>query len=388
MLHLHVYCFASVSKFVAVMNSLLLTSTRCTRRNSSFLAHFIRQKAAWNKRSRLISPTRYRHELGVQKATKPATPLPITNTGVPIANKTWVDRLPTKVRPYLYLTRIDKPIGTMLLFLPCTWSITMASYALHTSWVTPLTYLSLFGTGALIMRGAGCTINDLWDRKLDKAVERTKERPLARGDITTSQAFTFLGLQLSAGLGVLVQLNWYSILLGASSLSVVSIYPFMKRITHWPQAVLGLAFNWGALLGWSAVAGTVDWGVCLPLYAGGICWTLVYDTLYAHQDKTDDITVGIRSTALLFGTQTRPILSALSASSLSLITYAGYFNGQGLPFYAGTALAGAQLARVLWTTDLDVRASCWRGFVGCGWAGLWVWVGALADYVLLTTGVL
>ncbi|KAL1944304.1 hypothetical protein VTO73DRAFT_3489 [Trametes versicolor] len=301
----------------------------------------------------------------------------------PAPPTTWVDRMPKPVRPYLYLTRIDKPIGTLLLFYPCAWSITMASYALQTPLTTPLTYISLFGLGALVMRGAGCTINDMWDKDLDKGVERTKTRPLAAGDITPTQAFAFLGLQLTAGLGVLTQLNWYSILLGASSLSVVTIYPFMKRVTHWPQAVLGLAFNWGAMLGWSAVAGAVDWSVCLPLYAGGVCWTLVYDSIYAHQDKTDDVNIGIRSTALLFGERTRPILSALSASSISLITYAGYLNGHGALFYGGVGLAAAQLARVLWKTDFDSRPSCWKGFVGCGWSGFWVWMGTLGDYAVL-----
>ncbi|TFK55826.1 4-hydroxybenzoate polyprenyl transferase, partial [Heliocybe sulcata] len=296
---------------------------------------------------------------------------------------TWIDGLPPRIRPYLYLTRIDKPIGTLLLFYPCTWSITMASYALQTPFTTPLTYISLFGLGAVVMRGAGCTINDMWDRNLDKSVARTKDRPLARGDISPAQAFGFLGFQLTAGLAVLTQLNWYSILLGASSLSVVAIYPFMKRITDWPQAVLGLAFNWGALLGWSTVAGTCDWAVCLPLYAGGFCWTLVYDTIYAHQDKTDDVNVGIHSTALLFGRNTRPILTGLSASSLSLISYAGYVNAQGPLFYAGVGIAAVQLARVLYRTDFDDRASCWKGFVGCGWSGFWIWMGALADYAML-----
>ncbi|KIM68675.1 hypothetical protein SCLCIDRAFT_1180573 [Scleroderma citrinum Foug A] len=300
----------------------------------------------------------------------------------------WTDRFPARIRPYLHLTRIDKPIGTALLFLPCAWSITMASYTLGAPLATNLGYLTLFGVGALVMRGAGCTINDMWDKNLDKAVERTRTRPLSRGDLTHRQAFVFLGGQLAVGLAVLLQLNWYSILLGASSLSVVTIYPLMKRITYWPQAVLGLAFNWGALLGWSAVAGTVDWHVCLPLYAGGFFWTLVYDSIYAHQDKTDDINVGIRSTALLFGEQTRPILGALSASAMSLITYAGFVNAQGAPFYLGVGLGAAQLARVLWRTDFDNRASCWQGFVGCGWSGFWVWTGALADYVTVISGTL
>ncbi|KAI0375788.1 4-hydroxybenzoate polyprenyl transferase [Pilatotrama ljubarskyi] len=339
-------------------------------------SYSVLRRHAVSKPSRTLS---VRQSL-LKGAPRRSSTLPDASQTPPV---TWVDRMPKAIRPYLYLTRIDKPIGTLLLFYPCAWSITMASYALQAPLSTPLTYISLFGLGALIMRGAGCTINDMWDRNLDKGVERTKTRPLAAGDITPAQAVGFLGLQLTAGLGVLTQLNWYSIFLGASSLSVVTIYPFMKRVTYWPQAVLGLAFNWGALLGWSAVAGAVNWSVCLPLYAGGICWTLVYDSIYAHQDKRDDVNMGIRSTALLFGERTRPILSGLSASSISLITCAGYLNGHGALFYGGVGLAAAQLARVLWQTDFDSRPSCWKGFVGCGWAGFWVWMGALGDYATL-----
>lgn len=163
------------------------------------------------------------------------------------------------------------------------WSITMAAYSTAFPLPSTLYQLALFGTGAVVMRGAGCTINDLWDRDIDNKVERTRLRPLAARTVTPFQAFSFLGLQLSVGLAVLTQLNWYSILLGASSLAVVVVYPLMKRITYWPQFVLGLAFNWGALLGSSAVLGHTNWEVALPLYAGSICWTLVYDTIYAHQ---------------------------------------------------------------------------------------------------------
>jgi 4-hydroxybenzoate polyprenyltransferase len=262
----------------------------------------------------------------------------------------------------------------------------MASYALEAPLTTPLTYLGLFGLGAVVMRGAGCTINDMWDKNLDKAVERTQSRPLARGDVNQRQALVFLAGQLTVGLGVLLQLNWYSIFLGASSLSLVTTYPLMKRITYWPQAVLGLTFNWGALLGWSAVAGAVNWSVCLPLYAGGVCWTLVYDSIYAHQDKADDINVGIHSTALLFGERTRPILGAFSTSTVSLIGLAGVLNAHGMPFYLGLGLGAAQLARVLWKTDFASRPSCWQGFVGCGWSGFWIWMGALADYAVLISG--
>ncbi|KAG6336341.1 hypothetical protein ID866_2736 [Astraeus odoratus] len=297
------------------------------------------------------------------KLTTPRHDGPVST--VPSSPTTWIDRLPARIRPYLHLTRIDKPIGTLLLFYPCTWSITMASYALEAPLTTSLGYIGLFGLGALVMRGAGCTINDMWDKNLDKAVERTKTRPLAQGDLTRRQALVFLGGQLAVGLGVLLQLNWYSIFLGASSLSVVTIYPFMKRITYWPQAVLGLTFNWGALLGWSAVAGTVNW-----------------------DDKTDDVNAGIRSTALLFGEQTRPVLGVLSTSAMSLITYAGLMNAQGAPFYVGVGLGAAQLARILWRTDFDNRASCWKGFVGCGWSGFWIWMGALADYGTKIAGML
>ncbi|KAF8545827.1 4-hydroxybenzoate polyprenyl transferase [Imleria badia] len=293
---------------------------------------------------------------------------------------TWVDRFPASVRPYIYLTRIDKLIGILLLFYPYAWSITMASYAHEAPLTTSLTYLGLLGLFSLVMRGAGCTINDIWDNALDKAVERTRTRPLARGDITRRQALGFFAGQLAVGLCFLLPLNTYSILLGASSLPIIVIYPLMKRVTYWPQAVLGLAFNWGALLGWSAVTGCVDWRVCLPLYAGGICWTLVYDTIYAHQDKTDDVKVGIRSTALLFGDHTRPILSAFSASSVALTAYAGVLNAQGPPFYVGVCLGALQLALVLWSTDFDSRESCWRGFVGCGWSGFWIWMGALVSH--------
>jgi 4-hydroxybenzoate polyprenyltransferase len=149
------------------------------------------------------------------------------------------------------------------------------------------------------------------------------------------------------------------------------------------KQTLGFAFNWGALLGWSAVSGAVYWPVAGTLYAGGVIWTLVYDSIYAHQDKMDDVRVGIRSTALLFGEHTRSILTAFSASSVGCIALAGYLNAHGTPFFLGTALAAAQLARVVHRTDFDDRTSCGRGFVACGWAGFWVWMGALGDYIWL-----
>ncbi|ERE88254.1 protoheme IX farnesyltransferase [Cricetulus griseus] len=182
--------------------------------------------------------------------------------------------------------RLDKPIGTWLLYLPCTWSIGLAAEpGCFPDWYM----LSLFGTGAILMRGAGCTINDMWDRDFDKKVMRTANRPIAAGDISTFQSFVFLGGQLTLALGVLLCLNYYSIAMGAASLLLVVTYPLMKRITFWPQLALGLTFNWGALLGWSAIKGSCDPAVCLPLYFSGVMWTLIYDTIYAHQIYTVDI---------------------------------------------------------------------------------------------------
>uniref|UniRef100_UPI00358E2389 4-hydroxybenzoate polyprenyltransferase, mitochondrial isoform X3 n=1 Tax=Myxine glutinosa TaxID=7769 RepID=UPI00358E2389 len=197
-----------------------------------------------------------------------------------------VSRAPSSWKPFLYLMRVDKPIGTWLLFLPCTWSIALAAAP---GTLPDARLLALFAVGAALMRGAGCTINDLWDRDIDKKVHRTALRPLAAGTITPFQALLALAGQLSLALGILLCLNWYSVLLGASSLLFVVTYPLMKRITYWPQFVLGLTFNWGALLGWAAVKGSCDWSVCLPLYFSGLMWTLVYDTIYAHQVWTLDV---------------------------------------------------------------------------------------------------
>lgn len=189
-------------------------------------------------------------------------------------------QLQSNITPYAQLMRMDRPIGSWLLFWPCSWSIALSAPA---GALPDLKMLALFGLGAFIMRGAGCTINDMWDKDIDAKVERTKNRPLVSGQISQLDALIFLSGQLSVGLMILTQLNWPSIVLGASSLGLVVIYPLMKRITYWPQLMLGMTFNWGALLGWCATQGTVNWAVCLPLYAAGVSWTIVYDTIYAHQ---------------------------------------------------------------------------------------------------------
>lgn len=243
------------------------------------------------------------------------------------------------------------------------------------------------------MRGAGCTINDMWDSRIDSLVERTKSRPLAAGEVTHLQAWTWLGAQLYVGLAVLLQLNWYSIVLGASSLGVVVAYPLMKRITYWPQLVLGLAFNWGALLGWAALSPPPAWVVVLPLYAGSIFWTLIYDTIYAHQDKSDDVHAGVKSTALLFGDRgTKPILSAFSVASLALLAQAGIqaspvpsllsFAETHPAFMVSLGAAAGHLTWQISTLDLGSRPDCWRKFISNQHVGLIIFLGLLADYAL------
>ncbi|KAI8074144.1 UbiA prenyltransferase family-domain-containing protein [Gongronella butleri] len=295
----------------------------------------------------------------------------------------FIDYLPASWAPYAFLTRIDKPIGTWLLYWPCAWSITMAAFHEQATVSSTAAMLALFGAGAITMRGAGCTINDLWDRDIDDKVERTKVRPIASGAVSPKQAIAFLGGQLAVGLAVLTQLNNYSILLGASSLSLVVTYPLMKRVTYWPQTVLGLAFNWGALLGWSAMTGGLDLAVAGPLYAGGVAWTLVYDTIYAHQDKKDDVKIGVKSTALRFGEKTNQWLTGFSATFVSMTALAGYMNGQGLPFYMISVLGtAAHLTWQLRTVNYDSPADCWAKFKSNTWTGGILWSGIVADALI------
>ncbi|XP_078062303.1 4-hydroxybenzoate polyprenyltransferase, mitochondrial [Mustelus asterias] len=252
-----------------------------------------------------------------------------------------VGSAPPAVQPYLKLMRLDKPIGTWLLYLPCTWSISLAA---EPGCLPDLSMLALFGTGAILMRGAGCTINDMWDKDIDRKVARTEIRPIAAGDVSRFQALVFLGGQLSLALAVLLCLNYYSIVLGAASLGLVVTYPLMKRLTYWPQLILGLTFNWGALLGWSAVKNSCDWSICLPLYISGVMWTLIYDTIYAHQDKADDVLIGVKSTALKFQEQTKQWLIGFSTIMLTGLTVVGLNSDQTLPYYAAVVTVGAHLA--------------------------------------------
>ncbi|KAL1427484.1 hypothetical protein MTO96_017198 [Rhipicephalus appendiculatus] len=224
-----------------------------------------------------------------------------------------VHAAPDKLQPYLRLMRLDKPIGTWLVMLPGAWSIALAA---DSGCLPDLKLLAMYAAGSLLMRGAGCTINDMWDRDIDRKVERTKNRPLASGELSMFDALVFAGGQLALSTLILLQLNWYTIVLGASSVTLVTLYPVMKRITYWPQVMLGLTINWGALMGWAAVKGSCDWSAVLPLYVAAMSWTLIYDTIYAHQDKHDDAVIGMKSTALKFGDKTKRYLWMFSASMI------------------------------------------------------------------------
>lgn len=298
----------------------------------------------------------------------------------PEASNTWVENvLPSSMVPYAKLIRLDRPIGTALLAWPCFWSIALAA---PVGALPDVGLLATFGVGSLLLRGAGCTVNDLWDRDIDSKVARTRNRPIASGAISVPKAVAFLGAQLGLGLIVLLQLNDYSKILGASSLALVGAYPAMKRITNWPQAFLGLTFNWGALLGWAAVHGSCDWGAVLPLYASGVAWTLVYDTIYAHQDKSDDVKVGVKSTALHFGDDTKKYLSAFAVAGTSALCASGAYVGLDWPFYAGVATAASHLVWQISTVDLNDRDDCAAKFKSNSTYGALVFASIIAGKTL------
>ncbi|ESO82324.1 hypothetical protein LOTGIDRAFT_170102 [Lottia gigantea] len=260
----------------------------------------------------------------------------------------------------------------MLLFWPCSWSIGLAAQAGH---LPDFYILTLFGIGALLMRGAGCIVNDMWDKDFDKMVERTKTRPLASGELSSFEALVFLGSQLSLALAILLQFNLYSIILGAASMGLVISYPLAKRYTYWPQVHLGLTFNYGVLLGWSAVNGSVDWLTTLPIYFGCLAWTLVYDTIYAHQDKYDDMLIGVKSTALKLGDQTKPWLVGFSTITIAGITTSGYLCHQTWPFYLGVGAMATHLAHQIYTVDLNNPDSCASKFRSNNQLGLMMFLG-------------
>lgn len=295
--------------------------------------------------------------------------------------RSWVDRAPMRVQPYLRLARFDRPIGFWLLFWPCAFGLALALPTVTVPWTTLAFYGALFAVGAIAMRGAGCVWNDIADRKIDAAVARTRGRPIPSGAVSVMQAAIFMGVLALIGLAVLLQFNRFAILLGLSSLILVAIYPFMKRITHWPQAVLGLAFNWGALMGWAALRGDLTAAPWL-LFSGCVLWTIGYDTIYAHQDKDDDAVVGVKSTALKFGAATKPMLWLLYGGAIACWAAAGLSVRLHHVYYLGLAILAVQLMGQIVRVKLDNPASCLAVFRSNSGAGLILFL-ALAAGALL-----
>jgi 4-hydroxybenzoate polyprenyltransferase len=289
-----------------------------------------------------------------------------------IPGKSWINRLlPPRARAYARLMRLDRPIGTWLLLLPGWWAITLAGFGLPKFGATlefdrfwnqnEIKFGLLFLVGALVMRGAGCTYNDIVDRDIDAKVARTRTRPLASGEISVRAAWIFLGLQLAVGLLVLAQLRMFAVYLGIASLVLVFTYPFMKRLTYWPQAWLGLTFNWGALMGWGAMRGNLD-RPSLLLYASGFFWTLGYDTVYAHQDKEDDALVGVKSSALALGDKTRSFVAASYLATMLMLLLALRPMPLGWPTRIFLIAAAGQLAWQVVTLKTDDPANCLKRF--------------------------
>jgi 4-hydroxybenzoate polyprenyltransferase len=286
----------------------------------------------------------------------------------------WIEHLPERLRPYAVLARWDRPIGSWLLLLPGWWALALAPGG------PDLRLVALFALGAVAMRGAGCVINDLIDRDLDARVERTRQRPLASGRLGVPQALAFLALQSLVGLLVLLAFNRFAIGLALASLPLIVIYPLMKRITWWPQAFLGITFNWGALVGWAAATGELA-APALLLYAAGFFWTLGYDTIYAHQDKTDDALIGIKSTARRLGAATPRWLWGFYGVTLALLAAAGWSAGLGPGFYLLLVAVAGHFAWQIRTLELDEPRSCLRRFRSNRDLGLLVCLAILAGKV-------
>jgi 4-hydroxybenzoate polyprenyltransferase len=290
----------------------------------------------------------------------------------------WVDRYaPIWARPYLRLARLDRPIGSWLLLLPCWWSMGLAAIYARIP-ILNLWHVALFFVGAFAMRGAGCTWNDIVDRDLDSRVERTRSRPIPSGQVTVRQAALFLIGQAIIGLLVLLQFNPFAIWTGIGSLAIVAIYPFMKRLTYWPQIVLGLAFSWGALMGWASTLGRLD-APALWLYAGAISWVIGYDTIYAHQDREDDALIGVKSTALLFGDHTKPMLGVCYGLAVVLIGVGGIAAHGGISFALGLAAFAAHLGWQIWRLNINDPDLCLALFKSNRDAGLILFAGLVID---------
>ncbi len=274
-----------------------------------------------------------------------------------------VDRAPPRVKPYLRLMRLDRPIGTWLLYWPCVFGLVLGASADSRPFGTPrdIFYVILFGIGAIVMRGAGCTYNDIVDRDFDAQVARTRGRPIPSGAVSVREAWLFAGALCLIGLVILLTLNWTTVILGAASLLLVAGYPCMKRITWWPQAWLGLTFNWGAILGFAAQTGSIDIADGM-LYAGLFFWTLGYDTIYALQDKDDDALIGVKSTARLFGARSREWILGFYSVSFTLILAAGFTEHEGSVFWLLMLLVGGHMLWQVHRLKTDDPVNCLKLF--------------------------
>lgn len=277
-------------------------------------------------------------------------PNPVPGTVADAQSGNWVDRYaPDWLKPYARLARWDRPIGIWLLFWPCTWGLALAAVANPARGFDWIACVLMF-IGAALMRGAGCTFNDIVDRDIDMQVARTRSRPIPSGQVTAKQALVFLVAQALLGAIVLFQFNRFTVIAGVASLVLVAIYPFMKRVTWWPQAFLGLAFSYGVLVGWSSQTGGFSVAILL-VYFGAILWVIGYDTIYALQDIEDDALIGVKSTARLFGSKTRPIVGGFYAGAYLLWLVGAIMAGAGLVFFFLSLVAGGLLAWQVWTLD-------------------------------------
>ncbi len=310
-------------------------------------------------------------------------PVPVSDRDGPADAEAgnWVDRYaPESLRPYLRLARLDRPVGTWLLLFPCWWSVALAEVSQSRPYPN-VTYLALFAVGALLMRASGCAFNDWADRDYDAAVTRTAARPIPSGQVSPEAALIFAAALAFIAFFVLISFNGFTILLGIASLSLVLVYPFMKRYTYWPQVILGLAFNWGALMGWAAVKGSLDIAPVL-LFVGSVCWTIGYDTIYAHQDAEDDASLGLKSTALKFGEETITWVGAFYSAAIVFWVAAGFFAGTHLFFYMCIALVSLQLAWQVSTLKIHDPDNCLWRFRSNRDVGAALFLGLVADMLL------
>ena len=303
------------------------------------------------------------------------------NNAVDINLNSPIDKyLPRILQPYARLARLDRPIGTWLLLLPCWWGMGLGLlndngwYQINLKFIL---YMALFAVGALVMRGAGCCWNDITDKDIDAKVARTRTRPIAAGDISIKQALVFLAIQCLIGLIILLQFNFLTIIIGIAAVILVVIYPYMKRVTYWPQAWLGLTFNWGILVGFTAISQMISFNM-LFLYLSGICWTLGYDTIYAHQDKEDDALIGVKSTALRFGDKTKFWLVGFYSATIFFIGLAGANMGAGLIFWLILPLAALHLVWQIKKLDIAAPQNCLRLFKSNRNFGILVFIAIIA----------